>query len=411
MFMKYIKRHLEKVVNSLMKSFPAILITGPRQCGKTTMLQNIVKNEKMPHTYITLDDLMERDLAKNDPKMFLELHKPPLFIDEIQYAPELFTYIKIYVDKYKTPGSFLLTGSQIFKLMENVQESLAGRIAVLQMTTLSQREISGADPMPLVLDYNRLLEEEKKIPKVSMEKIYGRIWHGSMPKQVSENFENRNIFYSSYISTYIERDVKNISNAIDQLKFKNFIISVAARTTQLLNYASIARDADISEATAKSWLKILETLGIIFLLYPYSNNVLKRTIKTPKVYFYDTGLVSYFTKWSSTEVLMNGAMSGSILENYVIAEIMKNFINTNTEPFVNFYRDKDMKEIDLIIEQDGLVSPIEIKRTMVPDRKILKVFDIFENNNIKRGTSAVLCLADKLSAFDRDNLIVPINLL
>lgn len=284
-------------------------------------------------------------------------------IDEIQYAPELFTYIKVYIDKNHIPGDFWMSGSQIFRLMQGVRESLAGRVALLHMSPMSQREIISAPCVPFSTNLDRLLSESKSIIPVTTPKMFERIWNGSIPGIISGQYADRNIYYSSYLSTYIERDVRVVSGSVDALKFNRFITGVAARTSQLLNYKAPADDADIDMITAKNWVNILETLGIIFLLYPYSNNVLKRTIKTPKMYFYDTGLVCYLTKWSSPEVAESGAMSGALLENFAVSEIMKSYQNAGLEPFIYFYRDRDAKEIDVVIEGDGKLCPLEIKKT------------------------------------------------
>ena len=409
--MGYINRHIEQRITLLSKTWSAILLTGPRQSGKTTMLKNLAEKENTGRKYISLDDLTVRETAKNDPKLFLELYTPPIIIDEIQYAPELFTYIKIYIDAHHNPGDFWLTGSQIFRLMQGVQESLAGRVALLHMSPLSQREITDSPSRPFTTDFSALLSDSREIKPVSAVKMYNRIWNGCMPGMLGGDYTDRNIFYSSYLSTYIERDVRELSGAIDALKFSKFITAAAARASQLVNYKAMADDADIDQVTAKSWLNILETLGIVFLLHPYSNNVLKITIKTPKLYFYDTGLICYLTKWSSSEVAMNGAMSGAILENFTVSEIMKSYQNAGLEPYINYYRDRDSKEIDVIIEGDGKLCPLEIKKTASPDRRITNTFKIIDKSPLSLGTSAVLCLADTLGAFDRDNLIVPIWLI
>ncbi|HZJ78501.1 MAG TPA: ATP-binding protein [Clostridia bacterium] len=406
--MKYIKRAMEDTFIELNKQFPAILITGPRQVGKTTMLKKLMEDENIGRAYVTLDDLTERQMAKNDPALFFQLHKPPLFIDEVQYAPELFSYIKIWVDEHKNPGDFWLTGSQLFKLMEGVQESLAGRVALLQMLPLSQQEILGNNTIPFEIDLDLFLEKEKNTAKAVTPEIYRRIFNGGMPALLSGQYTDRRVVYSSYISTYIDRDVKELSGAINSLKFMSFITAAAALAGQMLSYKTIADDCDIDQTTAKSWLRILETLGIIFYLHPYSNNVLKRTVKTPKLYFYDTGLVCYLTKWSDAETLMSGAMSGALLENFTVSEIVKSYYNSGREPFVYYYRDKDTKEIDLIIEGNGKLYPIEIKKTATPDVRLTKVFNVIDKSPLQRGTGAILCTAEKLSAFDKDNLIVPI---
>jgi hypothetical protein len=406
--MKYIKRAMEDTFIELSKQFPAILITGPRQVGKTTMLKKLMEDENIGRAYVTLDDLTERQMAKNDPALFFQLHKPPLFIDEVQYAPELFSYIKMWVDDHQNPGDFWLTGSQLFKLMEGVQESLAGRVALLQMLPLSQQEILENKTIPFEINLDQFIEKEKNIVKADTPEIYRRIFNGGMPALLSGQYTDHRVVYSSYISTYIDRDVKELSGAINSLKFMNFITATAALIGQMLNYKTIADDCDIDQTTAKSWLRILETLGIIFYLHPYSNNVLKRTVKTPKLYFYDTGLVCYLTKWSDAETLMSGAMSGAILENFTVSEIVKSYYNSGSEPFVYYYRDKDTKEIDLIIEGNGKLYPIEIKKTATPDVRLTRVFNVIDKSPLQRGTGAILCTAEKLSAFNKDNLIVPI---
>ena len=406
--MEYIKRHLEDMVLSLSKSYSAILVTGPRQSGKTTMLKTLAEKENAGRTYVTLDDLSVREMAKNDPAMFLQLHKPPILIDEVQYAPELFTYIKIHIDKNHNPGDFWMTGSQIFRLMQGVQESLAGRVALLHMSPLSQREIDGRPAVPFSTDFDVLQEESRNVRPVAAPEIYERIWKGCMPGVVSGLFPDRGIYYSSYLSTYIERDVRELSGSIDALKFHRFVTAMAARSAQQLNYSAVAEDADVDIPTAKAWTNILETLGVIFLLHPYSNNVLKRTIKTPKVYFYDTGLVCYLTKWSSPEIAESGAMSGALLENYAVSEIMKSYQSAGREPYLYYYRDRDAKEIDLIIEGDGKLCPIEIKKTALPDKRIVKTFGVLDKAPLKIGVGAVLCMAEQLGAFDKNNLIVPI---
>ena len=406
--MEYISRHLENRILEISKSYAAILLTGPRQSGKTTMLRRLAEKENAGRGYVTLDDLNERDMAKNDPKLFLQLHKPPVLIDEVQYAPELFTYLKIHIDEHHNPGDFWMTGSQIFRLMRGVQESLAGRVALLHMSPLSQREIVGAPCAPFVTDFERLLAEKDRLPAVTAPALFERLWLGSMPGIVSGQYPDRSVFYSSYLSTYVERDVRDLSGSVDALKFTRFITAVAARVSQLLNYNALAEDADIDIQTAKAWVNILETLGIIFLLHPYSNNVLKRTVKTPKVYFYDTGLVCYLTRWSSPEVAESGAMSGALLENYTVSEIMKSYQNAGREPYLYFYRDRDAKEIDAILEGDGKLCPLEIKKTAMPDKRLTRVFGVIDKAPLQRGVGAVLCMAERLSAFDRDNLIVPI---
>ncbi len=404
--MSYISRSLESVVEAVTKEYPVVLVTGPRQVGKTTMLQKLMKDS--PRSYVSLDDLNERDLAKNDPELFLQLHKPPILIDEVQYAPELFTYIKIYADSHQEPGAFWLTGSQIFKLMKGVQESLAGRVAVLSMTSLSQAEICGAQMSPFKVELDSLVSREKERTPADTREIFERIYKGSMPAIASGKNSNSQIFYSSYLSTYIERDVKELSDSIDSLKFLRFMTAVAARCSQMLNIAEIAVDADINQKQAKDWLQILETLGIIFYLHPYSNNLLKRLVKTPKLYFYDTGLVSHLTRWSNAEVLEYGAMNGAILENYVVSEIEKTYLNCGQEPYMYYYRDKDAREIDIVLEHDGILNPLEIKKTSNPGSELTKVFALLDKASVPRGKGAIICMKPSVGVIDRENYIVPI---
>jgi len=404
--MSYIKRALENVINEVTNEYPVVLVTGPRQVGKTTMLKRLM--EGTDRGYVTLDDLNERNTAKTDPELFLQLHKPPVLIDEVQYAPELFTYIKMNVDKNHEAGAFWLTGSQVFKLMRGVQESLAGRVAVLSLTSLTQGEISGKLTEPFVVDMDALIKRKTERKPMDTREIFERIYKGSMPALVSGENKNSMIFYSSYLTTYIERDIRELSDAIDSLKFYNFFTAVAARCSQMLNVAEIARDADINQTQAKSWLGILETLGIIFYLHPYSNNLLKRLVKTPKLYFYDTGIVSYLTKWSSPETLESGAMNGAILENYVVSEIKKTYLASGREAYMYYYRDKDAKEIDIVLEHDGQLNPIEIKKTANPGKELVKVFELLDRASVQRSKGAVLCMKPEFSAIDRDNYIVPI---
>lgn len=408
----YITRHMEKPVMELNEQYPVLLLTGPRQVGKTTMLEHLIEVEGKGRKKVSLDDLTLRELAKTDPKMFFQLYQPPLLIDEVQYASELFPYIKIMVDERHQPGDFWLTGSQLFKMMEGVQESLAGRVALLHLSPLSQSEIMKRPPEPpFSLELPLLSERQNGRQMLNTPEVFQRIHQGGMPALVTGTYSNASIFYSSYIDTYMERDVRRLSNDIDSLKFLRFLRSVAARTSQQVNYKGIADDAEIDQTTAKNWLHVLEALGIIFLLEPYSNNVLKRTVSTPKLYFYDSGIVCYLTRWSSPETAMEGAMSGALLENYTVAEIIKTYQNAGQEPFLYYYRDKDAREIDLILERDGKLFPIEIKKMASPPKKLTKVFDLIDKSPLQRGTGAILCMADQLGAFDQNNLIVPISLI
>ena len=293
--------------------------------------------------------------------------------------------------------------------MELAQESLAGRIAIFHMPSLSQHEIYGqGENTPFTLDLEALKSRRSTHAPTDMMGIYERIWKGSLPGLVSGKFTDRDIFYSSYLQTYVERDVKELVDLSDSLQFSDFIRSAAARTGQILNIHDIAKDIGISDDTAKRWLKVLEKSGVIFYLRPYYNNLLKRTLKTPKLYFFDTGLVAYLTRYSSPDVLANGALNGAILENYVVSEIFKSYQNSARECLAWYYRDKDNHEIDMVIESDGELHPLEIKRAVNPGSEVINAFAVLDKASLPRGKGAVLCMRPDLSAINANHYIIPI---
>lgn len=407
--MKYIRRDVEKEIIGLSKEYSCILLTGPRQVGKTTVFKELMDAGR---EYVSLDDIDERLSARNDPALFLQLHPCPVLIDEVQYAPELFSYIKIAIDSGAAPGSFWLTGSQSFRLMELAQESLAGRTAVMNISGLSQHEIYGAgECCPFTLDFQSLKEREKTYKSADIKEIYERIWRGSMPALVSGRYSRWNVYYSGYLQTYIDRDINDQIKVSDPLVFRDFIRAAACRVGQLLNIHDIAGDVGVTDDTAKRWLRVLERSGVIFFLRPYSNNLLKRTVKTPKMYFFDTGLVAYLTKYLSPEILANGALNGAILENYAVSEILKSYDNNAQECLLWYYRDTNSYEIDLVLESEGMLHPLEIKRAVSPDRKIINTFRLLDKASVPRGKGAVLCMYPKLSVIDSDNYIVPVWML
>lgn len=406
--MTYISRAIEKTFLAAVRDFKVVLVTGPRQCGKTTMMKKMAEDENRGRKYISLDDFAARKMAIESPNLFLQVYKPPVFIDEVQYAPQLFSYIKMYVDEYQQPGDIWLSGSQIFKLMENVQESLAGRVGILKMNTFSQAEIEEVESSPFRPEIEYLIARGENRKKIEMPELYERIFKGSLPDVVQHELSSRDRLYSSYIATYIERDVREISGIIDSLKFYDFVTATAAHIGQIINFRTIADAAGISVQTAKEWMQILERLGIIFFLHPYTNNLLKRTISKPKLYFYDTGLAIYLTRWSDSITLMNGSFNGAALENFVVSEIVKSYYNAGEEHYINYYRNKDAKEIDIVREINNTVYPMEIKKTGLPDARITKVFSVLENKGKTVAPGIVLCTAQNISTLGKGNYVVPI---
>ena len=407
--MTFIKRDLANKILELSQDYACVLLTGPRQVGKTTLLRQLMQQNR---NYVTLDDFEERRLAQQEPATFLAVHETPLFIDEVQYAPQLFSYLKIAIDNGAEPGSFWLSGSQAFRMMELAQESLAGRVAILHMSGLSQHEIYGSgEALPLTIDLQALKARKAAGKATDLKGMYERIWRGSLPGYVSGKFKDRNVFYSSYIQTYINRDVSELLEPVDKLLFQDFIRAAACRAGQMLNIHDIAQDVGVSDDTAKRWLQVLEKSDVIFYLRPYSNNLLKRTVKTPKLYFFDTGLVAYLTKYTTPEILQNGAINGAILENYVVAEIRKSYANVAEEALLWYYRDTRSNEIDMILEQDGRLNPLEIKRSVNPANQLVKAFEVLDKGAVPRGKGAILCMRPELTAVDADNYIVPIWML
>lgn len=405
--MAYIHRTLEQKIMDISRDYSCLLLIGPRQVGKTTMLEHLM--EGSGRQKVTLDDVENRRLAQSDPALFLEMHPAPVLINEVQYAPQLFSYIKINVDNGAAPGSYWLTGSQAFQMMELAQESLAGRTAIVHMSALSQSELYGdGTTEPLSLKLENLNRRKEHLSSCNSMEMFERIWNGGMPGHRSGRFTDRDVFYSSYIQTYINRDVSDMIPGVDKLLFADFIRAAACRVGQMLNTHDIAQDVGVSDDTAKRWLQVLEKSEVVFYLRPYSNNLLKRTVKTPKMYFFDTGLAAYLTKYSNPEILMNGAINGAILENYTVAEIRKTWLNSAKECLLHYYRDKDTNEIDMVIEADGELHPLEIKKSTNPGTELASAFKVLDKGSVPRGAGAILCLREEISAIDRNTFILPI---
>ena len=405
--MAYIHRTLEQKIMDISRDYSCLLLIGPRQVGKTTMLEHLM--EGSARRKVTLDDAENRRLAQSDPALFLEMHPAPVLIAEVQYAPQLFSYIKINVDNGAAPGSYWLTGSQAFQLMELAQESLAGRTAIVHMSALSQSELYGdGTTEPLSINPEKLNHRKEHLSSCNSVEMFERIWSGGMPGHRSGRYTDRDVFYSSYIQTYINRDVSDMIPGVDKLLFADFIRAAACRVGQLLNTHDIAQDVGVSDDTAKRWLQVLEKSEVIFYLRPYSNNLLKRTVRTPKMYFFDTGLAAYLTKYASPEILMNGAINGAILENYTVAEIRKTWLNSARECLMHYYRDRDTNEIDMVIEADGELHPLEIRKSTNPGTELASAFKVLDKGSVPRGTGAILCLREEMSAIDRNTFILPI---
>lgn len=386
----YVERTLSGPVAAASRQFPVILVLGPRQVGKTTLLRHVAEAGRR---HVTLDDPQARTLAKDDPGLFLQRFAPPVLIDEIQYAPELLPHIKMVVDVSQRPGDFWLTGSQQFHLMQGVSESLAGRVGILNLLGFSQRERTGHSEQvaPFLPDGFGKADESQPLGLMD---LYRTIWRGSLPRIALDAELDRDLFYGSYVQTYLERDVRALANVGDEMVFTKFLRAAAARTGQLLNLADMARDADISPNTAKNWLSILQASGIVHLLEPFHSNVTKRLVKAPKLYFLDTGLAAYLTEWSSPETLEAGAMSGPILESWAVSEVIRSYWHAGRRATIFYYRDKDRREIDLLIYRDGTLYPIEIKKTTAPAKKDIRHFSCLDRLDVPQGPGAVLCLTE-----------------
>lgn len=394
----YVPRTLEPAIIRASQQFPVVLLTGARQVGKTTLLRQLSQGGR---GYVTLDDPLVLSLAKTDPALFMQRFPPPVLIDEIQYAPELLPYIKMAADRAdglnRQPGLFWLTGSQQFHLMQGVSESLAGRVAVLHLLGLSRSELlgQGLAATPFLPTSEEISRRSAGRGRLTLQELYRLIWRGALPAIALNAAVERDLFYSSYVQTYLQRDVRALARVGDELAFLRFLRATAARTGQLLNLTDLARDADVAPNTAKHWLSILQTAEIVHLLEPYHTNLTQRLVKSPKLYFLDTGLATYLTEWASPETLEAGALSGPILETWIVAEVLKSFWHAGRQPPTTYYRDKDQREIDLLLVQDGIAYPLEIKKTASPSRADVRHFAALERLGLPIGPGGVICLAEQ----------------
>jgi predicted AAA+ superfamily ATPase len=406
----YHDRAIESCWGRASKQFPVLLLTGARQVGKTTVLRHITEQKRR---YVTLDDPALRALANEDPALFLQRFPPPVLIDEIQYAPGLIQLIKMEVDESHKAGLFWLTGSQQFHMMKNVSETLAGRIAILNLLGFSSRERRRRllDLPPFLPERRSLKTRQSSTIKLNLSQLYETIWKGGFPGLIAGPIKDRELFFSSYLQTYLQRDVKDLSQVGDEVAFVRFLKACAGRTAQMLNMSDLARDADVSVNTAKHWISILQASFQIELVYPYHSNITKRLVKRPKLYFLDTGLCSYLADWSSAATLETGAMSGAILETYVFSEILKSWWHNGEKPRLYYYRDKDGKEIDFLFEKDQTLYPLEVKKAASPQRKWARNFDALKRLDIRLGEGAVVCLCREALPIDRSISAIPVGVI
>lgn len=406
----YFQRTVEDYIRNSAKHFPVLLVTGARQVGKTTILQRLSKEDR---TYVTLDDPLVLRLAREEPALFLQRFPTPALIDEIQYAPELLPYIKMIADRKMEPGMFWLTGSQQFHLMKGVSESLAGRVGVVRLLGLSRRELLGKslDSNPFLPTSDEILSRTKTGGKLSLKELYRLIWRGAFPAIALNDAVDRDLFFSSYVQTYLQRDIRDLARVGDEMSFLRFLRATAARTGQMLNLSELARDADVATNTSKNWLSILQASGIVYLLEPYHTNVTKRLVKTPKLYFLDTGLCAYLTEWSSPETLEAGAMSGAILETWIMGELLKGYWHNGRRAPFYYYRDKDRKEVDLLIVQDGVIYPLEFKKTASPGKNDTRHFQVLEKLKLPVGPGGVICLTEQFLPLTASANSIPVSAL
>ena len=417
--MVYIERSITPYVQKAEKNFKAVLITGARQAGKSTLLKKLFPSRK----YITFDDPFIEEQAIRNAGMFMTLNQPPVTFDEVQRVPDLFRYIKIECDKRDEYGLYCLSGSQPFRLMQNVSESLSGRISIIELAGLSLREIQGDTfDQPFLPSMDYVMERQKTARQP--ENIWQIIHRGSFPELYQNPDLDWQQFYASYIKTYLERDVRELSAVQNLDVFRRFMVAVAARTGQMVNYANIADEVGRDAATIRNWFSILEASGIIYLLEPYTPSVLKRAIKTPKVYFRDTGLASYLTRWLTPETLAYGAMAGNMFETFVISEILKSYSNQGIDYryCVSYYRGKDKKrirrdgkeievegEIDFIIEENGVLYPIEIKKNTSETAYAASAFQVLDRvEDKKRGMGAVISMCPAPGMLRENVLELPV---
>ena len=389
--------------------FQVVLVCGPRQVGKTTMLKHI--SGSTGRTYVTLDDLDDRALALNDPKLFFQKYKTPILIDEIQFAPNLFSYIKIAVDNHGINGEFWLTGSQSYKVMQLASESLAGRIGIMNMYSLTYQEIArNCKELPTDFSFDSLNGiEQTAAPELN--DVFDYIFKGGMPKCIGYTDEMRAEYFRSYIDTYLMKDIMELGKITDSVRFKRFLTACASQNTNVVNYANLALASDISQPTAKEWLSLLQGIGIVYMVQPYFNNTLKRLTKTPKLYFYDTGLCAYLAKIPSKDILLSSSLAGAYFENFVMNLLTVKIGLGSDEKNIYFYRDIDQNEVDILLEDGDGITPLEVKLSANPNRRDIDKFKILDKLNRKIKSGGIVCLIDKVYPVNDRHSLIPVGLL
>lgn len=395
------EREAKKIIDEINNNFKILLVTGPRQVGKTTLLLSL-KPKNME--YVSLDDEVLRNQANKDPKLFLEEHPYPLLIDEAEYAPNLFTYLKMKVDEVEEYGMYWLTGSQQFHLMKKASESLAGRVGIINLNSFTYSEIK-QNTNKTLFDPTDL----KKAPPIEANELFEIIYKGGMPELYKNKNLKRELYFQSYIDTYISRDVREITEIGNLEAFKKFIVSVASRTGEPLNYTALAFDAGVTVPTSKAWLSILVSSGLVYLLEPYLSSELKRLTHIPKIIFMDTGLACFLAGWESARELQLSSNAGHYLETFIISEIIKSYNARGIKPNISYYRDKEKNEIDLILYKNNTLYPFEIKKTASPNKTMIKNFEKLNQSKKNIGTGGIICFYDKLLKLDEKNYIIPIS--
>jgi hypothetical protein len=408
--MEYISRELERKFQEANRFFKAILVIGARQVGKSTMLKHLAQKEQ--RTVVTMDNDQARELALNDPRLFFQTYRPPILIDEIQKAPNLLEYIKVMCDESEERGRFWLTGSQRKKIMEKSRETLAGRLGILHLYGLSQREKAGyLEPAELDFSMDSLLERQRHMPQNQVLDIFDQIWKGGFADIQNATGEMAQLYYQSYMDNYLIADAVNDQGITDIAGFRKMIRACAALVGNLVNYHTLAETAGVSEVTAKKWLNILQDMDVVYLLEPYSNNELQRIIKTPKLYFCDTGLCAWLTRWLTPDSLREGAAGGHFYENYVIMELVKNYAYAKNAALISFYRDDNAKEIDVFVEENGKIHPLEIKLSANPEKKEIRKFNVIDKTNLIHGEGGIICMYPEPFPINENNSLIPGNLI